>query len=565
MAGGKGSAEAPRPPWTSGAWLGKALVVGLWGVVSRLLGLARDLGMAWLLGAGALADALVAATVVPHALRKLLGDGVLSLPVTAEACGEEARRTPFLARATLAPVLPALGTAALGLTLAALLLAPWLAGLLAPGHGGEVLWRAEAASLLRLASPYLGCAILASFAMGLLHALGEFGRAALAPVCFNLCVLAFMGLAWRGQGQPAEMIALGIAAAGMVQAILLWGFLWQAERRRFPQRILRAGGRTQEDERKARALGTRLRASLWTMPGVVLASSSLQLAVLAAMASASLAGQGRMSALYFADRLLELPVGVVGACMGIVSLPALSCSAKAGDLAGFEGSLRLALHAGLLFSLPAAAGLWAIAPLLADILLGHGAFGQEGVAQTAQALRCLVPALPACILLRPLVAACHARGLDRLAWLGTVCCTLATLILGLAFPQLCGQGAALAGPLACTAALWAQCLAVAWLVFRSLREQGAVPVPGAGQTAAFLRPGQVARMALCGLAAGGAALGVQALWQGSRGACLGLACLGGALAWLALLRLLCPREFRLACQRRAMRSQSSPSSASSAT
>ncbi|MBQ1844320.1 MAG: murein biosynthesis protein MurJ, partial [Desulfovibrio sp.] len=379
MAGGKDSAEAPRPSRPSGAWLGKALVVGLWSMVSRLLGLARDLGMAWLLGAGALADALVAATVVPHALRKLLGDGVLSLPVTAEACGEEARRTPFLARATLAPVLPALGTAALGLTLAALLLAPWLAGLLAPGHGGEVLWRAEAASLLRLASPYLGCAILASFAMGLLHALGEFGRAALAPVCFNLCVLAFMGLAWRGQGQPAEMIALGIAAAGMVQAILLWGFLWQAERRRFPQRILRAGGRTQEDERKARALGTRLRASLWTMPGVVLASSSLQLAVLAAMASASLAGQGRMSALYFADRLLELPVGVVGACMGIASLPELSRTARQGDMAGFGESLRLALHAGLLFSLPAAAGLWAVAPLAAGVLLGHGAFGQEGV------------------------------------------------------------------------------------------------------------------------------------------------------------------------------------------
>ena len=156
MAGGKGSAEAsqpPRSPRASGAWLGKALVVGLWGVVSRLLGLARDLGMAWLLGAGALADALVAATVVPHALRKLLGDGVLSLPVTAEACGEEARRIPFLARATLAPVLPALGTAALGFTLAALLLAPWLAGLLAPGHGDELLWRAEAPSLLRLASP----------------------------------------------------------------------------------------------------------------------------------------------------------------------------------------------------------------------------------------------------------------------------------------------------------------------------------------------------------------------------------------------------------------------------
>ncbi|MBR4746826.1 MAG: hypothetical protein IK061_05450, partial [Desulfovibrio sp.] len=196
---------------------------------------------------------------------------------------------------------------------------------------------------------------------------------------------------------------------------------------------------------------------------------------------------------------------------------------------------------------------------------GHGAFGQEGVAQTAQALRCLVPALPACILLRTLVAACHARGLDRLAWLGTVCCTLATLILGLAFPRLCGHGAAPAGPLACTAALWAQCLAVAWQVFRSLREQGAVPASEACQVADFLRPGQVARMTLCGLAAGGTALGVQALWQGGRGACLGLACLGGALAWLVLLRLLCPREFRLACQRRARRSQSSPSSASSAT
>ncbi|MBQ4124814.1 MAG: murein biosynthesis protein MurJ, partial [Desulfovibrio sp.] len=74
MAGGNGRAGA-----SAGAMLGRALTVGLWSVVSRLLGLARDLGMAWLLGAGALADALVAATVVPHALRKLLGDGVLSM------------------------------------------------------------------------------------------------------------------------------------------------------------------------------------------------------------------------------------------------------------------------------------------------------------------------------------------------------------------------------------------------------------------------------------------------------------------------------------------------------
>ena len=554
VAGGKVGAKASR---SGGAWLGKALVVGLWSMVSRLLGLVRDLGMAWLLGAGALADALVAATVLPHALRKLLGDGVLSLPVTAQACAPEARRVPWLSQVTLGPVLPVLAATTIGLWLAALVLAPWLAGLLAPGHRGDGVWLGEAAFLLRLASPYLGCAVLAAFAMGLLHALGEFGRASLAPVCFNLCVLAFMFLAWMGQGQPAGMIALGIASAGMVQAGLLWCFLWQAERRRLAAGDAAADG----SYRPARALGLRLRASLWKTPGVVLASSSLQLAVLAAMASASLAGQGRMSALYFADRLLELPVGVVGACMGIVALPELSRSSRAGDMAGFDASLRLALHAGLLFSLPAAAGLWAIAPLLAELLLGHGAFGQEGVALTALALRCLVPALPACILLRTLVAACHARGLDRLAWLGTVCCTLATLALGLLAPCL-GADATLAGPLACTAALWAQCLVLAWLVFRQIREAGALPCPAAGlagagraEPCAFLRPWQMARMATCGLAAGGSALAVQAFWQGGRGACLALACLGGACAWLACLRLLCPREFRLACSRRAKRSQ----------
>ena len=551
MAGGNGRAGA-----SAGAMLGRALTVGLWSVVSRLLGLARDLGMAWLLGAGALADALVAATVVPHALRKLLGDGVLSMPVTAQACGHVQAEggqggVSFLSRAVLAPVLPALGFSALALWLGALGLAPWLAGMLAPGRLGDGVWIGEAAGLLRLASPYLAAVLFAGFAMGLLHALGEFGKASLAPVCFNLCVLAFMALAWAGRGQPAGMIALGIACAGILQAGLLWGFLRQAEARR---RGGTAGSTERVDAAMARELGRKLRASLWKTPGVVLASSSLQLAVLAAMASASLAGQGRMSALYFADRLLELPVGVVGACMGIASLPELSRTARQGDMAGFGESLRLALHAGLLFSLPAAAGLWAVAPLAAGVLLGHGAFGQEGVAQTAGALRCLVPALPACILLRTLVAACHARGMDRLAWLGTVCCTLATLALGLALPLCWHAGSALAGPLACTAALWAQCLVLAWQVLRPVRgaASSGVPLRQAG-TCAFLRPGQVARMCLCGLAAGAAALAVQGGWPasglGGRGLCLAFACLGGAAAWLLALRLLCPSEFRLACRR----------------
>lgn len=525
-------------PASRAAWFARVATLGCWAVASRLLGLVRDLAMAWLLGAGSACAALVAATLLPHAVRKLLADGVLSLPVTSAvaACaahGRDGQAAPARRKAdilglrlfcvpVLADCLPVLLPACAVLLLVLLAAAGPLVSLVGAGEAGDPAWVDEAARLVRLAAAYLPLALMAALAMGFLHARGAYARASASPVLFNLTMLVFIALACAGLGEAAPLMAAGFSVAGLVQ--LIWLFL-AARRIESPLPAPRAGLRA------ARALSLRLRLGVFRLPAVVTAASTLPLALLAAMIPASLAGEGGMAALYFADRLLELPIGIIGACMGIAALPELSSSAARHEDDVFAQRLGLALRTGLLFSLPAMAGLFVVAPLLCQILLGHGAFSQDGVLSTALVLRCLVPALPAGIALRTLVAACHAAGADRLAWTSALGCMLFTLAFGLGLHFLGPSSLqGMAAPLAVTASLWLQCL----VLLRFLLPRGQL----------FVSPGDAAALGCCGAAAGLGALPGLALF-GTGILALASACLLGAACWLGAVRLLLPGAYRL--------------------
>lgn len=476
-----------------------AALLGGFALFSRLLGLARDMSMAWLLGGGAAADALVAAMRLPHVLRRLLGEGSLSMTLTASLVrlwlegggpavpevpggprGAGNANTGLLARALSLR----LGLVLALLTLAGLAAAPWLAKILAPGFSGVEL--EHTAFLLRLCLPYVLAAGMAALGMALLHSMGIFWLPALSPALFNLVMLLAAGAAALGFFPPAQALAAGMLCGGIAQ----WFAQWLAVRRLLPVDFMNAsqdapqGASAQTHSFHAGAESTRaVNRAAWhclkLLPGGVLGAAAPQLAMLAAMALASGLGQGQVAALYYAERLLELPLGLVGVCLGMASLPALSRLAAEGEFSGFGQHLSTALRLTLMLSLPAAAGLAALGPQLVEGLLGHGAFDRQAAFETGMALLAYVPGLPAFACNRSLLAACNALGLVRRTAMSALWAVGGTLAAGLALVHILGpEYSVLAPALAVSCGLWLQAILLLRLLGKTLPEDAGCPSRG---------------------------------------------------------------------------------------
>jgi len=452
-------------------------------LVSRVLGYARDALTAHILGAGAGADAFFVAFRLPNLMRRLLGEGAVSLAFTPAFVRlrkqeGDARAFAFGRGVLLRALLPL----AL-LCLAGMALAHPLALLLAPGFGapGSSLPDAppgvaeRAAHLLRICLPYAVAATCTALCAGMLHAHERFLPPALAPAVLNLVVMATGGLALAGFGDAATLLACGVLAGGVAQlglqlpALHRLGLRWRAP---LPPSDPQASDATR------------------ALPAGVFGASAQQLNVLACTLLASFLSEGSVTALYYAERLMEFPLGVFGVAVGVAALPALSgSSAPVGPSSppgpfgpstpfgpagppgpsssfgpagppgpfgtahphdGFRRILGDALRLSLFISLPSALGLAAVAAPLVALLFGHGAFGRQAVDATVAALLAYAPGIPAFAVTRPLLAACNARqatGAPVAAGLASVVVTL-------------GLGALLLGPLGVAGpALAASCAA----------------------------------------------------------------------------------------------------------
>ena len=522
-----------------------AALLGGFALVSRVLGLLRDMSMAWLVGGGAAADALVAAMRLPHVLRRMLGEGSLSMTLTASlvhleglgagpghAAGLQSSRSMRLLAQALAT---RLGFVLALLTLLGMVAAPWLADVLAPGFYGPE--RHEAIYLLRICLPYTLAAGMAALGMALLHSLGVFWLPAASPALFNIVILLFAAAAAMGLLPPAPALAVGMLCGGLAQ----WFAQWLAVRRLLPAVGPRTGPIPGNDPGQA-ALRTRAASLAWAclgrLPAGLLGASAPQLAMLAAMSLASSLGRGQVAALYYAERLLELPLGLVGVCLGMASLPTLSRLAAAKDFSLFSAQLQTALRLTLLLSLPAAAGLWAVGPRLVEGLLRHGAFGDNAAYETGLALWAYLPGLPAFAVNRSLLAACNALGEVRRTAVSAVWAVVATLAVGAALVHnLSGSLGVMAPALAVSLGLWLQCGLLLYILVSSLKKKslGVALGPFAGRAcmptiATVLR--QCAAAAVTALAA-------WQLLEHLRGCGiwleLAVAIAGGASAWLVCL------------------------------
>jgi putative peptidoglycan lipid II flippase len=361
---------------------------------SRLLGFGRDAMIAALLGTGPVADAFLVAFQLVNVVRRLLTEGALNASLVPAWLRLRETEGDMAASAFAGRVLGTLSAALIGACVLVGLMMPLVMTALAPGFAGQETLQLAVANA-RLMLPYLAFAGPATVLMALLAAQSRFVLTAFSPLLFNIALLAVMTvlLAWR---TDAEVAALALAAtvgiAGLLQLLAL---------------SLRGSGHSAAKPLRVAFDRQMRRFFARAIPGMV-ASSGPQLLAVAGAVIAS-ASPAAVSWLYFANRLIELPLGIVGVAMGTVLIPEMTRALRKndGDAVAEAESRGLELAAGL--ALPATIGLMVLGEPIVRLLFEHGAFTRADTSSTAQALIWLALGLPAHVLVKALSPAFFAR------------------------------------------------------------------------------------------------------------------------------------------------------------
>jgi putative peptidoglycan lipid II flippase len=369
------------------------LTVSTGTLASRLLGFARDAMVAALLGAGPVADAFLVAFQLVNVVRRLLTEGALNAALIPAWLRVRAADGSVAAAAFAGRVL---GTLSVALVVATLLIGiamPAAIALLAPGFVGTPTLQL-AVDDARLMLPYLAFAGPVTVMMGLLNAQHRFALTAFSPLLFNIALIATMSvlLLWRQDASVAALLTAGtVGVAGLLQLTML-------------------------ASRRGDAVATPLRISFdaemrgffrKAIPGMI-ANSGPQLLIVAGAVIASRAPSA-VSWLYFANRLIELPLGIVGSAMGTVLVPELTRAVRSGDHAAIVDSESRGLELAVGLALPATLGLIVLSTPIVRLLFEHGAFTAADTDATAQTLMLLALGLPAQVLVKALSPAFFAR------------------------------------------------------------------------------------------------------------------------------------------------------------
>jgi putative peptidoglycan lipid II flippase len=374
-------------------WRQFASVSGLT-LASRLVGFARDVAMAAVLGAGPLSDAFMVAFRLPNHFRAIFAEGAFNsafVPAYTRALAGGGERG---ARGFAGHILVLTVLVQLVLLVLALALMPWVVRLLAPGFVGHPAEFARTVALTRITFPYLALISAVTLVSGMLNAHSRFAAAAVAPVLLNLCMIGALFLSPLFP-TVAHALAWGVVVSGAAQLALVLADLWRhgigftIARPRFDPEL----------RRFLKAFGP-----------AVIGSGGQQIAMFADTIIATFLPRGSVSYLYYADRLYQLPLALVGIALGTVLLPELSRRLAHGDEAGAAHRLNRAIAGALILTLPCAAVFLAVAPLLVAVLFGRGAFDATAVAGSAAVLRAYGVGLTAVVLVRALVPAFYARG-----------------------------------------------------------------------------------------------------------------------------------------------------------
>jgi len=374
--------------------LRSSATVGGFTMISRVLGFLRDILIAALLGAGPVADAFFVAFKFPNFFRRLFAEGAFNAAFVPVFSGHLADGGPAAARDFAERTLAVLLVVLLALLLAAEIAMPWLMCAMAPGFARDPDKFQLAVEFTRITFPYLLFISVVSLMGAVLNSLGRFAAAAATPILLNLVLIGALLLAAPRLPTAGHALAWGLAVAGALQ------FLWLAGA------CARAGMALRLPRP---ALGPEVKKLLRLMlPGAV-GAGVVQINLVVDVILASLLASGSVSFLYYADRVNQLPIGVVGVAVGTALLPLLSRQLRAGETAAAVDSQNRAIEFVLLLGLPAAAALMVIAPPIVAVLFERGAFGAAESRATALALAAYGAGLPAYLLIKVLAPGFFAR------------------------------------------------------------------------------------------------------------------------------------------------------------
>lgn len=423
------------------------LTVGFWTLISRIAGLVRDILMARFLGDGPVAEAFIVAQSLPNMFRRFFAEGAFNfafIPMFTKKheAGEDAQgfaRDAFWGMAALLTVF----------SIIAIIAMPLLVLMMSAGFVGDERFDL-AVSMGRIAFPYILFISLTALLSGMLNAMGRFVVTSAVTVVLSLALIAGMLLANQFGWDMANTQAWSVTVAGVLQLAITW----VAVRRLGFELPFRLPKLTPDLKRLA----------VIAAPAV-LAGGVVQINLLVGRQVAS-ATEGAMAWLYNADRLYQLPLGVVGIAIGIVLLPELSRRLRADDAQGSRDAYNRGTEFALLLTLPAAVALVVIAWPIITVVYVRGAFGAQAAIYTAQALAIYGIGLPAFVLHKVLQPLYYAREDTRSPFRYAIWSMVVNLVIALGLMPFIGF---LAAATATTIAGWVMVLQL-WLGTRKMGE-----------------------------------------------------------------------------------------------
>ncbi len=431
------------------------VTVGVWTLGSRLLGFVRDILIASYLGAGPVAEAFLIAFSLPNMFRRFFAEGAFNMafvPMFAKKLEAEEDAQGF-ARDAFSAMFWVLA----GFSAVAILAMPVLVMAMASGFAADERF-ALAVSYGRVAFPYILLISLAALISGVLNSLGRFGSAAAAPLLLNIIFIisllagdrfAAVDVTADRQLVIGQWLIWAVPVAGLSQLV----FVWAGARRAGYRFGIRVPKLTPELKRLA----------VIAAPAAM-AGGIVQINLLVGRQVASFF-DGAVAWLNYADRLYQLPLGVVGAAIGVVLLPDLSRRLRGGDVAGGRDAFNRAAELSLTLTIPAAVALWAIARPLIDTLYLRGAFTSQDAAATATVLAIYALGLPAFVLQKALQPLFFARENTKSPFRYAIVDLFANAGLAITLMSVVGY---IAAPIATVTAGWI----MVWMLWRGSRKMG---------------------------------------------------------------------------------------------
>ncbi|WP_029619993.1 murein biosynthesis integral membrane protein MurJ [Pseudorhizobium marinum] len=400
---------------------------------SRLFGFARETMMAAALGTGPMADVFYAAFRFPNLFRRLFAEGAFNAAFVPLFSKEIETNGVDGARRFSEEVFGVLFSVLMLITIAMELAMPWLVDwIIAPGFADDPEKSALTVRLAAVMFPYLMCMSLTAMMSGMLNSLHYFFAAAIAPVFLNIVMIAALGYAWWS-GADALLTAWYLSWSVLVAGVLQLSVVYFGVRH--------AGIRI--GFRRPRMTPNVKRLLVLAVPAAITGGvTQINQVIGQAIASTK---DGAIAALQYADRIYQLPLGVVGVAVGVVLLPELSRALKGGHMKEAAGIQNRSLEFVLFLTLPAAVGLWILSEPIIRVLYERGAFSAENSAVVASILAVYGIGLPGFVLIKALQPGFYAREDTRTPMRFTIVSVVVNSVLAIAlFPILAEQGIATA-------------------------------------------------------------------------------------------------------------------------